>query len=251
MEATELEARLMALEQARENDLMRATEEAFMNRYGGAISNSRSLGLTIMNELARRGIDIGPASNEVVARIIEQLRGECNAILDATAQAKSFIESLAAQASQKLDEMNATQEAINTAAAATGEAEMPTSEAMAEMQPGAQEQIPTEPMPPEQQMPAEQPSAEIPPEQPSAEQPPVEVPPEQPPAEQPPAEQPPIKPDEVTSDKNAKNIKAPKSYFRNLACAVSDRNMKNVSAPASVGGSGNIASNIINACRGI
>ena len=251
MEATELEARLMALEQARENDLMRATEEAFMNRYGGAISNSRSLGLTIMNELARRGIDIGPASNEVVARIIEQLRGECNAILDATAQAKSFIESLAAQASQKLDEMNATQEAVSAAAAATGnEAEMPISEAMAEMQPGAQEQIPTEPMPPEQQMPAEQPSAEIPPEQPSAEQPPVEVPPEQPPVEVPP-EQPPIKPDEVTSDKNAKNIKAPKSYFRNLACAVSDRNMKNVSAPASVGGSGNIASNIINACRGI
>ena len=233
MEATELEARLMALEQARENDLMRATEEAFMNRYGGAISNSRSLGLTIMNELARRGIDIGPASNEVVARIIEQLRGECNAILDATAQAKSFIESLAAQASQKLDEMNATQEAVSAAAAATGnEAEMPISEAMAEMQPGAQEQIPTEPMPPEQQMPAEQP--------------PVEVPPEQPPAEQPP-----IKPDEDTSDKNAKNIKAPKSYFRNLACAVSDRNMKNVSAPASVGGSGNIAANIINACRGI
>lgn len=246
MEATELEARLMALEQARENDLMRATEEAFMNRYGGAISNSRSLGLTIMNELARRGIDIGPASNEVVARIIEQLRGECNAILDATAQAKSFIESLAAQASQKLDEMNATQEAVSAAAAATGnEAEMPISEAMAEMQPGAQEQIPTEPMPPEA-------AGEVPPEVPPEAAPaPAEVPPEQPPAEQPPAEQPPIKPDEVTSDKNAKNIKAPKSYFRNLACAVSDRNMKNVSAPASVGGSGNIASNIINACRGI
>ena len=161
MDLEELSMRLGSLERARASDMQKAAQQAFMDKYGSRISNNTSLGLIILNELNRKGIDTS-AADEAVQEILDQLRMEATMLLDTI---KDNME----QGSELLDKINDMQESVEAAAAATGadlsvpSEEVPTkiSEAEAGMMPEGQPSM--EGMPADAGM--GEPPAEIPPEQ--------------------------------------------------------------------------------------
>lgn len=77
----ELMARLTQLENSYNADRQAAREKQFFDTYGGRFSNNRGLGLAILNELDARGIGTS-AADEAVQQILDQLRTECNEILE-------------------------------------------------------------------------------------------------------------------------------------------------------------------------
>lgn len=78
----ELMARLQQLENGYYGDKEAARQNKFFDTYGSRFSNNRGLGLAILNELDARGIDTS-AADEAVTQIIDQLRTECNEIIEA------------------------------------------------------------------------------------------------------------------------------------------------------------------------
>ena len=112
MDLEELSMRLGSLERARAADIQKAAQQAFMDKYGSRISNNTSLGLIILNELNRKGIDTS-AADEAVQEILDQLRMEATMLLDTI---KDNME----QGSELLDKINDMQESVEAAAAATG-----------------------------------------------------------------------------------------------------------------------------------
>lgn len=101
MAATEeLMARLSQLENSYNADKRAAREKQFFDTYGGRFSNNRGLGLAILNELDARGIDTS-AADEAVQQILDQLRTECNEILELTKEANEA----AIQNAQKVEEV--------------------------------------------------------------------------------------------------------------------------------------------------
>ena len=96
----ELMARLTQLENSYNADRQAAREKQFFDTYGGRFSNNRGLGLAILNELDARGIDTS-AADEAVQQILDQLRTECNEILELTKEANEA----AIQNAQKVEEV--------------------------------------------------------------------------------------------------------------------------------------------------
>lgn len=77
----DLLARLQMLEDGYYGDKRAAREQNFFDTYGARFSNNRGLGLAILNELDARGIDTS-AADEAVQQILDQLRTECNEIIE-------------------------------------------------------------------------------------------------------------------------------------------------------------------------
>ena len=96
----ELMARLSQLENSYNADKQAAREKQFFDTYGGRFSNNRGLCLAILNELDARGIDTS-AADEAVQQILDQLRTECNEILELTKEANEA----AIQNAQKVEEV--------------------------------------------------------------------------------------------------------------------------------------------------
>ena len=266
MDLEELSMRLGSLERARASDMQKAAQQAFMDKYGSRISNNTSLGLIILNELNRKGIDTS-AADEAVQEILDQLRMEATMLLDTI---KDNME----QGSELLDKINDMQESVEAAAAATGadlsvsSEEVPAeiSEAEAGMAPEGQ--------PPMEGTPDMGPAPEGMPADAGMGEPPAEVPPEQTQEQLPEGdvvsdarmkriknmqdnwgrtnEQ--IKMDEVSKNASEKkkngNMKEQRSKF--IRGIVSDRRMKavkkNVSTPAAPKQC--LSGNIISACMG-
>ena len=82
----ELLARLTQLENGYYGDKEAARQKQFFDTYGSRFSNNRGLGMAILNELDARGIDTS-AADEAVQQILDQLRMECQEILDMTKDA--------------------------------------------------------------------------------------------------------------------------------------------------------------------
>lgn len=191
----ELIARLSQLENSYNADKRAAREKQFFDTYGGRFSNNRGLGLAILNELDARGIDTS-AADEAVQQILDQLRTECNEILELTKEANEA----AIQNAQKVEEVA---NVVSQAVANNPDAAMPMT-------------------PP----PVVEP-AEMPPEmgdadelnlegvgEPAGAEPaaPAEPPAEEPPAsEEPPAEEPPA--DQTVSDCRMKRINSMKAHW--------------------------------------
>lgn len=211
MDLEELSQRLGSLEAARQEDMQKAAQEAFMNKYGSRISNNDGLGLIILNELNRRGVDTS-AADEAVTQILDQLRMEATTLLDTIKEDMN-------QASGLIDKIDAMDQSVQAAAAASGgvpEA-MPT-QAMQTPAPDAQ-------MPPAPDMGAGAPDMGAPvPEEPAPEAPPApDAPapdmgaaPDMPPPEQG------LPPDAAVSDANKKEIISPKRLI------ISDATMKRI-----------------------
>ena len=184
----ELLSRLQTLEDGYYGDKEAARQKQFFDTYGERFSNNHGLGLAILNELDARGIDTS-AADEAVQQILDQLRIECNEIIESIKD----VQQTAIENAQKVE---AIQEVVSQAAANNPDAsidpnggEMPTAEGM-EVPPDAvvDENMPTnvpEEMPPEEggEMPPEEtPPEEMPPEE-GGEMPPEEMPPEEMPPE--------------------------------------------------------------------
>jgi len=200
----ELMARLSQLENSYNADKQAAREKQFFDTYGGRFSNNRGLGLAILNELDARGIDTS-AADEAVQQILDQLRTECNEILELTKEANEA----AIQNAQKVEEVA---NVVSQAVASNPDASMPMTPPPvvepAEMPPVMDTMDPDGEFNPEDVPPAEE-EKEQPAEEPSAEEePPAEPPaPPVPPAEEPPAE------NTVVSDIRQKRIASMKSNW--------------------------------------
>ena len=106
----ELMARLTQLENSYNADKQAARERQFFDTYGGRFSNNRGLGLAILNELDARGIDTS-AADEAVQQILDQLRTECNEILELTKEANEA----AIQTAQKVEDVaNVVSQAVTS-----------------------------------------------------------------------------------------------------------------------------------------
>lgn len=191
----ELMARLKQLEDGYYGDKEAARQREFFNTYGSRFSNNRGLGLAILNELDARGIDTS-AADEAVTQIIDQLRTECNEIIEAL---KEVQQDAIAQAQKVEDIGNVVAQAV---------AENPNTD-----------------IPPESDVPIEMPPAELPDEMQDAEElnmdaldeapagdaPPTEAPAEEEPVqEEEPIEEEPIEelpPNQAVSDARMKSIR--------------------------------------------
>lgn len=173
----ELMARLSQLENSYNADKQAARERQFFDTYGGRFSNNRGLGLAILNELDARGIDTS-AADEAVQQILDQLRTECNEILELTKEANEA----AIQNAQKVEEVA---NVVSQAVASNPDASMPMTPPPvvepAEMPPVMEDA--EEPNfegldgeEPAEETPAEEPAEDVPAEEPPAEEPPVEEP---------------------------------------------------------------------------
>lgn len=207
----ELEMRLKALEDESRNAKTKAREDSFMDSYGSMFSGDRNLGLAIMNELDRRGIDTS-AADEELQMILDELRTELQEMLgliqQTQKQAEKEMDKIDAIADVVTDTVNSNPDATvdNTAAempAPEMPAPLPEMPAQEEFDPAMMEAGAAMPAPPAEgeAMPEEQPPAELPPEVP---------------AEQPPAAE------EALSDRRAKLVKR----------VLSDRRAKHVRKPA-------------------
>ena len=174
----ELLSRLQRLEAGYYGDREEARQKQFFDTYGARFSNNRGLGLAILNELDARGIDTS-AADEAVQQILDQLRTECNEIIESIKD----VQQTAIENAQKVE---AIQDVVSQAAANNPDAsidpnggEMPSADGM-EVPPDAvvDENMPVDvpgEMPPEGgEMPPE--GGEVPPE--GGEMPPEEMPPE-------------------------------------------------------------------------
>ena len=183
----ELMARLTQLENSYNADRQAAREKQFFDTYGGRFSNNRGLGLAILNELDARGIDTS-AADEAVQQILDQLRTECNEILELTKEANEA----AIQTAQKVEDVaNVVSQAVASNPDASMPMTPPPTVEPAEVPPAIKDINPDGEFNPEDVPPAEgtegTEGTEVPP---AEEQPPVEeqategnVPTEVPPAE--------------------------------------------------------------------
>lgn len=199
----ELMARLTQLENSYNADKQAARERQFFDTYGGRFSNNRGLGLAILNELDARGIDTS-AADEAVQQILDQLRTECNEILELTKEANEA----AIQTAQKVEDVA---NVVSQAVASNPDASMPTTPPPtvepAEVPPAIEDINPDGEFNPDNVPPAEgTEGTEVPP---AEEQPPVE---EQTTEGNPPAEVPPAEDTEV-SDIRQKRISRMKSNW--------------------------------------
>lgn len=110
----ELIARLGALEQGNAEREAAATQGSFMDKYGMKFSNDGDLGVAILGELNRRGIDVS-AADDAVQQILDQIRAEATALLDK-------IKGSEAEVAQLADKLNSIDESVQ---AAKGVTDMP------------------------------------------------------------------------------------------------------------------------------
>lgn len=200
MDLEELSMRLGSLERARASDMQKAAQQAFMDKYGSRISNNTSLGLIILNELNRKGIDTS-AADEAVQEILDQLRMEATMLLDTI---KDNME----QGSELLDKINDMQESVEAAAAATGaDLSVPSEEVPAEISEAEADTMP-EGQSPMEEMPADTGMEGAPDMGPAPEEMPADAGMDEPPAEIPPEQtQEPLPEGDMISDARMKRIK--------------------------------------------
>ena len=173
----ELMARLSQLENSYNADKQAAREKQFFDTYGGRFSNNRGLGLAILNELDARGIDTS-AADEAVQQILDQLRTECNEILELTKEANEA----AIQNAQKVEEVaNVVAQAVASNPDASMPMSPPPTVESAEMPPAIDAMDPDGEFNPDDVPPAENTEQTEPP----AENTEQAEPPAEPPAEQP------------------------------------------------------------------
>ena len=110
MELEDLEGRLKALEDDK-------VQSSFVDKYGAKFANDRDIGVAILNELNRRGVDVS-AADDAVQEILDQIRAEATALLDKIKQNQ-------AEVSDLMNTVNDVDEAVQAASGAPLPADMP------------------------------------------------------------------------------------------------------------------------------
>lgn len=202
----ELLARLTQLENGYYGDKEAARQKQFFDTYGSRFSNNRGLGMAILNELDARGIDTS-AADEAVQQILDQLRMECQEILDMTKEANQA----AVDTAQHVEEVaNAVSQAITNNPSAEPSDAVPPEVEPAEMPPEMMDAEEPNMDALNEEPPAEEPAPAEPPaeggEPPAEESAPAEEQPAEPPAEE-------LPPEQTVSDARMKRIDNMRSRF--------------------------------------
>ena len=174
MTLEEMSMRLASIEDSIKAERDAKRQQEFMDRYGTMFSNNRDIGLAILNQLDRKGVDIS-AATEAVQSIIQDVLMECAMLMNVFKNALQ-------QQGELMEKVSDIAQAVDTAMAPTG---VDIQSMLA----------PPEGMPPEGVPPEGMPPEGVPPEGASPEgMPPEGVPPEGAP------------PGGTTSDARVKNI---------------------------------------------
>lgn len=175
-----LEPRLQALEEftnglraEREKQAQEQELQQLLDSYGMQFNGRRDVGMEILNQLHRRGVDTSAASSNAVQDIITDMQAQIAQLYDDFNQKRQEMNQIQQQAAQLTDQINNIDQVVTDATGDGSEIPVPTN-----MSP---EQAPTEvpsdatmtPPPAEESVPPEQPApdttGEVPP--PAPEQP--------------------------------------------------------------------------------
>ena len=199
MTLEELSMRLTALEDSAKAERDAKRQQEFMDKYGNMFSNNRDIGIAILNQLDKQGVDTS-AAGEAIQSIIQDVLMECAALFN-------IFKNALQQQGELLDKVSSIAQAVDTALLPQG---ADIQSMLAQPMPG----MPPEGMPPEDMPPEGMPPEGMPPEG----MPPEGMPPEgagttaPPPPEGMPPEgagnitPPPPPPEGVTSDRRVKSI---------------------------------------------
>lgn len=215
-----LEPRLQALEEftnglraEREKQAQEQELQQLLDSYGMQFNGRRDVGMEILNQLHRRGVDTSAASSNAVQDIITDMQAQIAQLYDDFNQKRQEMDQIQQQAAQLTDQINKIDQVVADTTGDGSEIPVPTS-----MSP---EQAPTEVPPAPDATMAPPPADEsVPPEQPAPDTT-SEVPPPAP-------EQP------VVSDVRLKNVDTPNPMQNQQQFFIKKTNKVNVAPSADI-----------------
>ena len=196
MTLEELSMRLTALEDSAKAERDAKRQQEFMDKYGNMFSNNRDIGIAILNQLDKQGVDTS-AAGEAIQSIIQDVLMECAALFN-------IFKNALQQQGELLDKVSSIAQAVDTALLPQGaDIQSMLAQPMSGMPP---EGMPPEGMPPEGMPPEGMPHEGVGAASPLPPPPPPEgIPPEGMPPDG--AGNPPPQPPEgVPSDRRVKSI---------------------------------------------
>ena len=215
-----LEPRLQALEEftnglraEREKQAQEQELQQLLDSYGMQFNGRRDVGMEILNQLHRRGVDTSAASSNAVQDIITDMQAQIAQLYDDFNQKRQEIDQIQQQAAQLTDQINNIDQVVADTTGDGSEIPVPTN-----MSP---EQAPTEvPPAPDATMAPPPADGSVPPEQPAPDTT-SEVPPPVP-------EQP------VVSDVRLKNVDTPNPMQNQQQFFIKKTNKVNVAPSADI-----------------
>lgn len=192
MTLEELSMRLTALEDSAKAERDAKRQQEFMDKYGNMFSNNRDIGIAILNQLDKQGVDTS-AAGEAIQSIIQDVLMECAALFN-------IFKNALQQQGELLDKVSSIAQAVDTALLPQG---ADIQSMLAQPMPGmSPEGMPPEGVPPEGMPPEGMPTEGMPTEG-------AGNPPPPPPEGMPPegaGNPPPQPPEGVPSDRRVKSI---------------------------------------------
>lgn len=215
-----LEPRLQALEEftnglraEREKQAQEQELQQLLDSYGMQFNGRRDVGMEILNQLHRRGVDTSAASSNAVQDIITDMQAQIAQLYDDFNQKRQEMDQIQQQAAQLTDQINNIDQVVADTTGDGSEIPVPT-----DMSP---EQAPTEvPPAPDATMAPPPADGSVPPEQPAPDTT-SEVPPPAP-------EQP------VVSDVRLKNVDTPNPMQNQQQFFIKKTNKVNVAPSADI-----------------
>ena len=107
MTLEELSMRLTALEDSAKAERDAKRQQEFMDKYGNMFSNNRDIGIAILNQLDKQGVDTS-AAGEAIQSIIQDVLMECAALFN-------IFKNALQQQGELLDKVSSIAQAVDTA----------------------------------------------------------------------------------------------------------------------------------------
>lgn len=182
-----LEPRLQALEEftnglraEREKQMQEQELQQLLDSYGMQFNGRRDVGMEILNQLHRRGVDTSAASSNAVQDIITDMQAQIAQLYDDFNQKRQEMDQIQQQAAQLTDQINNIDQVVTDATGDGSEIPVPTNMSPEQPAPDATSEVPppaadesVTPPPADMSVPPEQPApdttSEVPP--PAPEQP--------------------------------------------------------------------------------
>ena len=215
-----LEPRLQALEEftnglraEREKQAQEQELQQLLDSYGMQFNGRRDVGMEILNQLHRRGVDTSAASSNAVQDIITDMQAQIAQLYDDFNQKRQEMDQIQQQAAQLTDQINNIDQVVADTTGDGSEIPVPTN-----MSP---EQAPTE-VPPAPDATMAPPPAD------------VSVPPEQPAPDTTSEVPPPVPEQPVVSDVRLKNVDTPNPMQNQQQFFIKKTNKVNVAPSADI-----------------
>ena len=215
-----LEPRLQALEEftnglraEREKQAQEQELQQLLDSYGMQFNGRRDVGMEILNQLHRRGVDTSAASSNAVQDIITDMQAQIAQLYDDFNQKRQEMDQIQQQAAQLTDQINNIDQVVADTTGDGSEIPVPTN-----MSP---EQVPTE-VPPAPDATMAPPPAD------------VSVPPEQPASDTTSEVPPPVPEQPVVSDVRLKNVDTPNPMQNQQQFFIKKTNKVNVAPSADI-----------------